>query len=174
MLEPRNVLEPRNPIGSGPDLTLVFDDLRRRGRETGRYRGRWVLTRTRRPEEPSEVVEGMTAQDGTYMAASGVRVGYVFLKNHKEPQGLIGGFQDGWRESQHQRAICSSQSQQRTSNTCTHRGSQQSRFQHEARTHATHPQLYQLCAVLQKSEAGAIVGIVAEGEGVLIETGHGK
>lgn len=37
-----------------------------------------------RLSEPREVVEGMLATDGTYVAASGIRIGYVLLKNQKD------------------------------------------------------------------------------------------
>jgi len=34
--------------------------------------------------EPSQVVEGMEAHDGTYIATTGVKIGYVFLKNLRD------------------------------------------------------------------------------------------
>jgi len=37
-----------------------------------------------RLSEPCQVIEGMEAQDGSYVATTGLRIGYVFLKNLKD------------------------------------------------------------------------------------------
>merc|ERR1719178_284256 len=37
-----------------------------------------------RLQEPMEIVDGYQAHDGTYVAATGVKIGYILLKNVRE------------------------------------------------------------------------------------------